>query len=230
MRVVVPYATLFPETQAALEADGRTADYRYVGGLPTDYHDLVAALWRDGQGFIIVEQDIVVYNGALAQLEECPEPWCGCVYWLGTTFDTWLGCTKFSDSLVKDHPEVMDVCAGLRENGMPRRDWARVDTRLAQVLRDNIGLSIHQHWPAVEHLNPDKLLRGAFNCVYCGDPLPWETVKRQPPPYPCEHNGPPLPSFPGRIMVSPTVKSEPAPTAIMNCAHCGSVMPCQQHG
>ena len=223
MKVVVPYARLWPETKAALEADGREAIYVPVGHSPTAYHELVRDLWSQGEGFVLVEQDIAVYPGAIASLEDCPEPWCGCVYWLGTTFNAWLGCTRFSDSLVRDNPGVMEATDLLRDDGTPRRYWARVDTRLTQVLNDQVGVAIHRHWPAVDHLNPDKALRGGINCTTCGEPIAWKAVMRTPPPWPCEHDGPPIPEYWTKLAPRPV---EAGPAVFVNCSTCGDPMPC----
>jgi hypothetical protein len=180
---VVPFAALWPETRAALEADGRQAEYVHVGHSQTAYHELLLSLWREGRGFAIVEQDIVVFPGALAEMEACPEPWCGRAYNLGTHLGSYLGCAKFSDTLVRDCPSVIDAIDRLPPDGTPRRYWGRLDSRLKQVLEDQLGLRQHIHWPAVEHLNPDK---GRFvaNCVRCGGPIPWSTILASPPPYP----------------------------------------------
>jgi hypothetical protein len=180
----VPYATLFPEVQEALEADGRTAEYVHVGGTPEAYFELLAGLWAEGKGFVIVEQDIVPWPGAIAEMEACPEPWCGRPYNLGTHLGAYLGCTKFSDSLVAGAPGVIAAIDHLAFDGTPRRYWGRLDTRLKQVLEDQLGLTHHWHWPAVEHLNPEKG-RFTVNCVRCGSPLPWATIMASPPPYHC---------------------------------------------
>lgn len=231
LRVVVPYATLWPETKAALEADHREAEYHYVGGSPIAYHDLMLELWHSGQGFTVVEQDVVVYPGAIAELEACSNPWCGKSYWIGSSFDCYLGCTRFSTALVQANPGVMDALDGLRDDGTPRRYWGRLDTRLGQVLNDQVGIAICKHWPAVEHLNPDKALKGGINCSLCGEPIAWETAKRTPPPWPCEHDGPPLPVIPRREPEpQPTPPSGVTPVSngnvTINCVYCGGPWPC----
>lgn len=222
MRVVVPWATQFPEVRTALEADGRQAEYVNVGKSPTAYHELLLDIWHQGQGFIVVEQDIVVYPGALADMEACAKPWCGHPYWLGTVFGAYLGCTKFSDELVRDNPGVMDALDTLRDDGTNRRYWGRLDTRLGQVLNDQVGISIHNHWPAVVHLNPDKQMRGGVNCVECGRAIPWR-VLRLGPPWPCDHD--PIPEF-----VPETTVPIPLPLSIiLNCVYCGGPAPCSAH-
>ena len=121
MRIVVPYARLWPETKAALDATGREVEYFYVGGSPTAYHELLLDIWHQGEGFLVVEQDVVPYVGAIEELEQCPEPWAGKPYWIGSGFYAYLGFTRFSDTLLREHPGVMDALDSLRDDGTPRR-------------------------------------------------------------------------------------------------------------
>ncbi len=223
MRVIVPYATLWPETKAALEADGRQCEYIYVGGSPTAYHDLIAGVWAEGHAFTVIEQDIAPYPGAVAELEACLQPWCGHPYWIGTTFGTYLGCTRFSEEFVHANPGVMDECVAIADSATPPKYWGRVDTRLGQVLNDHYGLTVHNHYPAVDHLNPDKALRGGINCTECGEPIAWKAVMRTPPPWPCEHDGPPIPEYWTKLAPRPV---EAGPAVFVNCSTCGDPMPC----
>ena len=221
MRVVVPYVSLWPETKAALDATGRTIEYVNLGrDNMTAYGDLLANVWHEGRGFLVVEQDIVPFPGAMDELEACPEPWCGRPYWIGTQFDAYLGFTKFSDALVREQPGVTDAIDQLPFDGTPKRYWGRLDTRLSQVLRDNYGLHIHKHYPCVEHLNPDKALRGAINCAECGEPLSWATVLRTPPPWPCEHT-PPLAMGDAPIVQGISTPETINSGLIVNCQRCG---------
>ena len=186
MRIVVPFAKLWDETKAALEADGRAAEYHYVGGSPTAYFELLQSVWAQGEAFTVIEQDIVPYVGAIAALEACSQPWCGFAYSMGGSMEAALGCTRFSDELVKDNPGVIDAIAQLPFDGITdRRHWGRLDSRLAQVLHDQLGLTMCVHWPAVGHLNPDKEPLRA-NCVHCGEAIPWATIMAGPAPY--DHN------------------------------------------
>ena len=181
MLVLVAYATLYPETKAALDLDGIAAEYVYVGQGPEAYHDLLERTWAKGQGFVNVEQDIVVYPGAIAALIACPEPWCGAAYSISTGWGSWLGCVRFSDDLVAGNPGVFTAISNLPFDGTPRRYWGRLDTRLKRVLEDQYRLTMHIHWPSVGHRNPAQqppILNWA-----CGHAIPFE-VARLGPPYP----------------------------------------------
>lgn len=186
MRVIVAYATLYPETKAALEADGYSPEYVDVGRSESAYHDLLASVWRTGRGFVNVEQDIVPWPGALARLIECPELWCGFAYSLSTGYNSTLGCARFQEALVHGHPTVFQEMDQLPLHGEAPRKWSRVDIRLKEILEDRHGLKMHIHWPAVGHLNPAQ--QPPFYNHTCGAPLP-DAAVRNGPPYHCESCG-----------------------------------------
>ncbi len=183
-RVVVPYARLYPETKAALEAAGVAAEYVNVAGDPTAYHGLVERLWADGTGWVNVEQDIVVRPGVVEELWACERDWCGFAYGIHMGYGAYLGCTKFSARLCREHPGVVAALDQLPHDGTPRRYWGRLDTRLLQVLEQHEGLRIHTHWPAVGHLNPEQQVP-IFNCPRCGGAIADSEVQKGPPPYRC---------------------------------------------
>ncbi len=181
MKVVVPYATLYPETRAALEADGIEARYAFVGGSPEAYYWLVRELWESGKGWVNCEQDIVPWRGAVRALTECPEGWCSCPYELSTGLGAWLGFTKFEGSFTRDRLGAVAATDVLPPDGTPKRYWGRLDTRLVQVL-EREGLKPHLHYPLVGHLNPAQQFNGVFN-YSCGHEVPRDIWSTQPWPY-----------------------------------------------
>lgn len=188
--MIVPFANLYPETKHALESDGIVAEYLATRG-PTDYHDVLKRAWLAATGFIVVEQDIVPWPGAIAALEACPCEWGGYAYQLSTGYGAWLGCTKFSEALTRDHPAVFGAMEAMPEFGTPRRYWGRLDTRLTAALEAG-GQRMHVHWPAVDHLNPAQQFHGSF--VYaCGHAVSVERMRSGPAPYtePCPTCYPP---------------------------------------
>lgn len=170
MIVCLPYADgpatenhlggICPQTLAALRADGieplKVAISPYDPGA---YWRAVAAMWALGQTFAIVEQDIVPHPGALAELERCSEPWCAFPYSLKTGFYAALGCVRFSASLLAEYPEALERVGEIDDDGLPARDWRRLDTRIARVLSQDCDVRIHVHEPAVGHLNPAQHFR-----------------------------------------------------------------------
>jgi hypothetical protein len=111
MRLVVPYrkGLLFRRTFEAAEAWGNTEFVEVrnrnepANGRPT-YDELLSDLWSRGEGFIMLEHDVVPYAGALEAINECAEPWCGYGYSPNGGVSPWfcnLGCTKVSPPLIR---------------------------------------------------------------------------------------------------------------------------------
>lgn len=118
---------------------------------PTDYWDLLASWWfvhssgEDGP-LVVVEQDVLPADGVVDDMAACPELWCSSPYQLGTGvwLDEGLGCTKFSADLMAAHPDLMARVGEIDDDGLPAKDWHRLDVRIARVLRD-LGYAPHTH-------------------------------------------------------------------------------------
>ncbi len=150
--------------QLALEMDGIAADYVEMGD-EFAYWRLLRGLWEAGEGFVVVEHDVLPWPGALRQLWDCPEMWCAFPYRLSHDpgFSTALGCTKFSAKLLERTPGAMDVLAEGRYGHSvgDRRHWWGLDGRLSLVLTNLVGLGWpHRHEPPVSHLNERRFGHG----------------------------------------------------------------------
>ncbi|MBT8161001.1 MULTISPECIES: hypothetical protein [Arthrobacter] len=161
MTVIVPYVEPFLESETETWARANGALICLL--LQSDsshYWTLLSMMWmasagtsRDpglsehvGKPLTVVEQDVVPARGVVEAMEACPEPWCASPYQLGTGvwLDEGLGCTKFSAKLIADHPDLMEVVGWIDDDGMPARDWHRLDVRIARTLRD-LGYAPHRH-------------------------------------------------------------------------------------
>lgn len=118
-----------------------------------DYHygRLIAAQWLARTGFVVVEDDVVPWPGAIQAMLDCPQEWCGYQsprLWVGTTarggFTHGLGCTKFSPEIVARFTPEWD-----------QKRWDEVDGAVFGMLD---GLSCHIHEPPVAHIKPSVLL------------------------------------------------------------------------
>lgn len=156
MRVVVP--TAGPENhlapvEAALTAASVPYDVYDVGEADDSYWTLLGALWAGGDGFIVVEHDILVLPETIPELESCPEPWCCAPYpylgGRGTIIG--LGCTKFSAEITTAVPDAV-IRAGQMVDSHPARHWCRLDSRIQRALVDS-GYHAHFEHTAVDHLN-----------------------------------------------------------------------------
>ena len=109
LRIVIPF------TQGELEAVTRawgeqnSAEFHDLTGDDEAYFHLLARLWRDGATFMVVEQDVVPPENAIAGLTSCRQPWCFHPYYY---VETWransipLGCTRFAAALLRRLPDV----------------------------------------------------------------------------------------------------------------------------
>jgi hypothetical protein len=113
-------------------------------GPGTEYHDLLSENWERGETFYVVEQDVVVWQGAIQQLEMCDHDWCSLPTMChGRMISTTFGCVKFSKRLIAKNPGF----------------WADIPTtwyHLDAGFADKIGwpwIKPHVHWPPATHLN-----------------------------------------------------------------------------
>jgi hypothetical protein len=125
------------------------------------YAELFMECWKTGKPFVIVEHDILPWVGALDQLANCPEPWCGFKYDLGCVpayqkYPCYLGCSKFE-------PVRLGACP-VESNFQ----WNALDGHVARVLHRERGIKMHFHQPDVVHLHryeddqagmPDRQIR-----------------------------------------------------------------------
>ncbi len=152
MKVIVPYTAITEQAVVdALNEFAPDAEQVYVGGERTSYWELVAKLWSEGEGFVIVEHDVEIHAKVLPEFEKCKRPWCGFPYDLETGPQMALGCTRFSTELLAEHPTVLEEAGELSDGTLAKRDWHRLDSHIAQVLTQTYGLTQHAHKPAVVH-------------------------------------------------------------------------------
>jgi len=122
-----------------------------------DYHHygrLVTELWQAGEGFILIEHDIVPWPGALDELEACERECCAFEYPSGPIVaeprSGWcvsLGCIKFSDSLVQRVPYGHE---------WQNRGWDELDGAVFATLQGEVDVHIHQ--PPVAHVKARTLI------------------------------------------------------------------------
>lgn len=150
MRVVVPFVALHPWAAGALDAHVPEAErVRLSPRSEGAYYELLRSLWRAGDAFLVVEQDVEVHAEVVPSLERCSSPWCVFPYAgpgpagaANAPLTRSLGCTRFSASLLGAEPSVMDE--------LPVRSWRRLDCELAPALMRR-GYAPHVHRPPVRH-------------------------------------------------------------------------------
>lgn len=153
MRVVLAFTTIDPRTEAALAAHAPDSERFDVSTNPESYWRLLSDLWSGGDGFLLVEHDIEIHSSVLPECG-CPEPWCVWPYAGpagpdGPLLVQALGCVRFSTDLIRAEPDLMSEVGSISQ-GLPARDWRRLDVTIAPVLRAR-GYVPHLHDPPVAH-------------------------------------------------------------------------------
>jgi hypothetical protein len=143
----VPYTAVHPHTVAGAPEDAVWVD---VGASEIAYYVALREIWARGETFALLEHDVVCRPGVIAELEECPEPWCtfgysdiccpGCM----EAWANMLGCTRFRKELVDAVPDAMTAIPA------DNWDWHEMCNGLGANLRA-AGFTHHWHFPAVEH-------------------------------------------------------------------------------
>ncbi len=153
MKIVCPHTGApHPETLLSLAATDYKIEHRYTAG-DTGYAELVMQLWRAGEGFTIIEQDVAFQSEQLQTMLECERDYCAGVYEWTTNIGPALGFTKFGDELLNEVP-VPTL------NGVSFRQLDVILMR--HILGRKYQRQPHLHLPPVKHCNPKQKLRPEF--------------------------------------------------------------------
>lgn len=142
MRIIYPFVERFPEALAALPADVEQID---VSADEQAYWRLLRDLWKSGEDFAIVEQDMVVPLNALASFANCRREWCAVPYWMYGSWGAWHGVTRYRGGLTRRLRELPEA--------IRCRDWPTLDSAWINHLREAGMNEAHWHWPPATHLN-----------------------------------------------------------------------------
>ena len=127
-------------TVDALVAQASHTEFVDVSDSPDAYHALFARLWADRRDFALVEHDIVIADGTLAALEECPEPWCSCP--IGSTYAR-TGFTEAYFQCNRWRAEIMAALPYVPELFPPQRYWGTLDSFLLRKMRPAYAAHAH---------------------------------------------------------------------------------------
>jgi hypothetical protein len=117
-----------------------------------DYFRVFAEAWATPGDLIVIEQDILLTEGVIEQFLACRNGWCGNPYNIAGQQLVCLGCTRFTAELKDAHPDLLDVVGLVNNDGLPAKDWRRLDVRLSDELHFR-GFQVHTHTPEVEHFH-----------------------------------------------------------------------------
>lgn len=154
LTIFVPHVEIQPATKIAL------IGYPYTPAETLGefgYFEYFKQRWAEEKTFISIEQDIVVYPGALKAIWDCPEELCVYDFHLPCHWDRNLeeekvglpiGCIKISEEVIKKTKDHWNV-----EPVLPYE----VDLHFTKIVGK--GVKVHQHHPGVVNANL-ALLKG----------------------------------------------------------------------
>ena len=143
---VVPAVDGFLKPETRSWADRHGADITWLDRDTEAYWRFLAAEWAVPGDFLVVEHDVVPAPGVTTAMESCPRPWCSSPYTIanGTLLPDGLGCVRLAARLKGRHPDLMLRLGEMTGDGLPPKDWRRLDVRLSQLLR-SLGYRPHLH-------------------------------------------------------------------------------------
>lgn len=134
---------LHNRTRAWAEQNG--ARIAHLEPDPEAYWRLLEDEWRQPGDLILIEHDMLPAEGVTDAMATCRRSWCTSPYRIAHTWlDEGLGCVKLSARLKRRHPDLMHRLGEITGDGLPPKDWHRLDVRLARLLRD-CGYAPHTH-------------------------------------------------------------------------------------
>lgn len=137
MRVVIASPSEDCVAHRALEQEGVPHDVLLCEG-QFGYGKHLARLWG-GEGFVLLEHDVVPWVGAIQQLQDCEGDWCGFRYAKGGSTIRALGCVKFSDRLAR--LEITE--------GWSREPWFSLESKVLRAVHR--VTEVCKHSPALGH-------------------------------------------------------------------------------
>lgn len=148
INVWVPFTTFYPATPISLIGfNFRLTPTNGVNGYAQYFRDR----WKDGKPFINVEQDIVVWPGAIKQLWDCPHDWCVFDFHLpnhqtrnleNEKVGVPIGCVKITANMIAQTSGLWDQNCS----------WEYCEQQLTKGLIA-AGFTPHQHHPGVVNGN-----------------------------------------------------------------------------
>jgi hypothetical protein len=147
LRVVVPF--IFKQLNFHTEKALGAYNPEYVD-LTSDpvygYGRLLQRLWKKGQSFCIVEQDIEVGPSTIYDFRACNHRYCAAPYpWL-TDVGVAMGCTRFRDSFIAEFPTAVEDALA---NGVTARQLDVVFMR--RILWGKYRQQPHVHSEVIHH-------------------------------------------------------------------------------
>jgi len=160
MRLVCPYTELRPETRMAAQLSGLRTRFEPMTYM-ANYYTLMQRLWKRGETFILLEQDIVPTEAQFYDITICGHDWCGFPYqYASFGLYNGAGFTRFSGRLMAAFPTLITSTKAFDDGVHPPRHWCTLDGWMRELLQ-KAGIQKVDHSPPVRHLG----VGSAHGCV-----------------------------------------------------------------
>lgn len=154
MNVLCCYTQFHPAAEKSIRAHAPQAVLVDVTGDDHAYWRQIRARWTGQQDLVLIEQDIEIPEGGVAELAGCDRDWCCYAYTIFRNRQRLrhgLGFTKFSAAAQKkisprQIAETFALCKGCKGNGC----WHHLDGAITGLLRAE-GMSPHVHGDVIHH-------------------------------------------------------------------------------
>jgi len=104
------------------------------------YSHQLARIWREGEGFLLIEADLAPPPGAVEEICGCEHPWCSAPY-ISPILHISLGVLKLTTEAVQETQDLPAVWEG--------EHWGTLDSKLIPSLLARQPL--HSHLPPWGH-------------------------------------------------------------------------------
>lgn len=151
MKCYIASTSRYTPTAFALEREGEEFELVLMK-TKYSYAHLIYELFSKGEGFILLEHDIVPWPGAIKELRNCKEDWCTHKYPFAPNAIRWaMGCIKLSSNIVRN---------GKIPKGLLSKEWNQVDgTLIPAIIRHTEIKAPHIHVPHFSHV------KGFLECI-----------------------------------------------------------------
>lgn len=146
MTAVVAAVDGFLRDETRAWADRHAADVNWLPPGDTQaYWRLLAAEWHTPGDLLLIEHDVLPAPGVTEAMAACTRPWCSSPFRIANGWlPDGLGCVRLAARLKERHPDLMQRLGEMGGDGLPPKDWRRLDVRLSQLLR-SLGYRPHLH-------------------------------------------------------------------------------------
>lgn len=147
--ILVPYTPAVLHEQTKAWAGGSGALMVDVSGGDSTYWTALNVAWQGTpwhEALAVVEHDMLPAPGVVDRMLACRRPWCSSPYEIANhqMITDGLGVVKYSARLRSRHRELLETVGEICDDGLPAKNWRRLDTRISRTLRA-LGYRPHLH-------------------------------------------------------------------------------------